>query len=421
MDDTSLATLFSLLALFIGMSAFFAGAETGIMTANRYKLKHQAKTGNRHAERVLSLLAEPERLLALMLIGNTLANFAASSVSTLVWLKLFGDRWVAVGVGLATFAALILGEAGPKTFAAVHAERVAYVAAWVLQPLSRVARPLVGLVTATTRLLFRINLFSSERRDRLDAKELQTLVSDVFLPNQNRNMLLGVLELENITVNDIMIPRQDVVGININDDVDEIVAQLRNTHHTRLPVFKGELHNTIGILHIRNATRFLGKSDLTRAEILQHAREPYYVPEGTPLPTQLVSFQKQKRRMALVVDEYGDVQGIVTLEDILEEIVGEFTTNVADQHKDITDQKDGSYLIEGSASIRDINRALRWHLPHKNARTLSGLILEHLETIPESAVCLRISDYVVEVVQIKDNTIKIARLREYQPDADETP
>ena len=410
MDETPLGMLFGLLALFIGLSAFFAGAETGIMTANRYKLKHQAKTGSRRAQRVLGLLAQPERLLALLLIGNTMANFAASSVSTLIWLRLFGDRWVAVGVGLATFVALILGEAGPKTFAAFHSERVAYAAAWVLKPLMTVAHPLVWLVNSTTTLLFRINFFSSEKRDKLNADEFQTLVGDVFLPKQHRNMLLGVLELDNITVTDIMIPRQEVVGINMDDDMERIVAQLRTTHHTRLPLYKGELHNTIGILHIRNATRFLGKPALSKEEILRHAREPYYVPEGTPLPTQLVSFQKQKRRMALVVDEYGDVQGIVTLEDILEEIVGEFTTNVSEQHKDITPEPDNTWLIEGSASIRDINRTLHWQLPNKGARTLNGLILEYLETIPESALCLQIDNYLIEVLQIKDNAVKIARV-----------
>jgi Mg2+/Co2+ transporter CorB len=411
LDETPIGWLFGLLALFIGMSAFFSGSETGIMTANRYKLKHAAKTGNRSAQRVLDLLAKTDRLLGILLIGNTLANFAASSVATLIWLRLFGDEGVAIGVGLITFIALIFGEAGPKTFAAFHPERVAYLSAWVLTPLLRIAHPLVWLVNSTTRLLFRINqLAAGEKGDKLNSEELHTLVGEVFLPKHRRNMLLSVLELENITVNDIMIPRHEVVGINIDDDLDRIVAQLRTTHHTRLPVYKGELHNTVGILHIRNATRFMGKPELSKAEILQYAREPYFVPEGTPLTTQLVNFQKMKRRIGLVVDEYGDVQGVVTLEDILEEIVGEFTTNVSETHKDITPQPDGTQLIDGSATIRDINRALHWHLPSSGPRTLNGLILEYLETIPESALSLKIGEYLVEVVQIKDNTVKTARV-----------
>lgn len=412
MDETSLGTLIGLLAMFIGLSAFFSGSETGIMTANRYKLKHAAKTGSRSAQRVLKLLGQPERLLAILLIGNTLANFAASSVATLIWLRLFGDEGVAIGVGVTTYLALIFGEAGPKTFAAFHTERVAYATAWVLTPLLTIAAPLVWLVNGSTRVLFRINQLtaSSDKRDKLAPEELQTLVADVFLPMQHRNMLLGVLELDNITVTDIMIPRQEVVGINIDDDVSDIQEQLRKIHHTRLPIYKGELHNTVGILHIRNATRFLGRPDVTKAEILQYAREPYYVPEGTPLTTQLLNFQKLKRRFGLVVDEYGDVQGVVTLEDILEEIVGEFTTNIGESHKDITKQADGSYVIDGSATIREINRALHWSLPNNGPRTLNGIILEYLETIPESALSLRVGGYMVEVLQTKDNAVKMAKV-----------
>ncbi len=409
MEDTSLGLLFSLLALFILLSACFSGSETGIMTANRYKLRHQAKTGSKSAQRILSLLAQPDRLIGTILIGNNVVNIGASSVATLIGLHLGGDPGVAIAAGILTFVLLIFGEVGPKTFAARHPERVAHIAAFLLSGLMRLIHPLVWLVNVTTNLFFRFNPLAVADHG-LNRDELRTLVQDVFIPKQHRSMLLGVLELDGITVNDIMVPRGEVQGINIDDDIADIEKQLRRTQHTRLPVFRGELNDCIGILHVRNSTRFLGKPELTKAEILQYVREPYFVPEGTTLPTQLVQFQKLKRRFGLVVDEYGDVQGIVTLEAILEEIVGEFTTSLSDSNKEILKQADGSWLIDGSSSIRDINRLLHWQLPTDGPKTLSGLIMETLETIPESLLSLRLGSYRVEIIQIKDKTVKVARL-----------
>lgn len=409
MDTTPLSLLFSLLVLFIALSGFFSGSETGIMTVNRYRLKHLAKTGNRHAQRVLDLLAQPDRLIGVILICNNVVNIAASSVATLIGLRLAGDAGVAIAAGALTFVILVFGEVGPKTYAAKHPEGVAYVAAFVLRLLLRVLYPVVWLVNVITNSLFRLNSLAKGDH-KLSGDELRTLVQDVFLPKQHRQMLLGVLELDNITVNDIMVPRGDVSGIDIDDDIDTISKQLRSTQYTRLPVYRGDINDCIGILHIRNATRFLGKPELTKAEILQYVREPYYVPEGTPLQAQLVNFQKLKRRFGLVVDEYGDVQGIVTLEAILEEIVGEFTTSVNEPHKDVLPQPDGSWVIDGAASIREINRALHWQLPTDGPKTLNGLIVEALETIPESPLSLRIGGYLIEVLQIKDNMVKTARV-----------
>ncbi|MGH8493936.1 MAG: HlyC/CorC family transporter [Moraxellaceae bacterium] len=409
MEDTSLGLLFGLLALFIMLSAVFSGSETGIMTANRYKLRHQAKTGSKSAQRILALLAQPERLIGTILIGNNIVNISASSVATLIGLRLGGDSGVAVAAGILTFVLLIFGEVGPKTFAARHPERVAHLAAFLLMPLQRLLHPLVWLINIATNLFFRFNPLAIADHG-LNRDELRTLVQDVFIPKQHRSMLLGVLALDGITVNDIMVPRGEVQGINIDDDLADIEKQLRRTQHTRLPVFRGELNDCIGILHVRNSTRFLGKPDLTKAEILQYVREPYFVPEGTTLPSQLVQFQKLKRRFGLVVDEYGDVQGIVTLEAILEEIVGEFTTSIGDSHKEMLRQPDGSWFIDGSTTIRDINRLLHWQLPIDGPKTLSGLIMETLETIPESLLSLRIGSYRAEILQLKDKTVKMARL-----------
>lgn len=409
-ENTSLGLLFGLLFLFIALSAFFSGSETGIMTANRYKLRHQAKTGHKSAQRIIALLAQPDRLIGTILVGNNIVNISASSVATLIGLRLGGDPGVAIAAGALTFVLLIFGEVGPKTFAARHPEQVAHVAAFVLPLLQRLLHPLVWLVNLATNLFFRFNPLAVADQHGLNRDELRTLVQDVFMPKQHRSMLLGVLELDGITVDDIMVPRGEVQGLNIDDDIDTLVKQLRRTQHTRLPVFRGELNECIGILHVRNSTRFIGRPDLTKAEILQYVREPYFVPEGTTLPAQLVQFQKLKRRFGLVVDEYGDVQGIVTLEAILEEIVGEFTTSLHGNHKDMLPQADGSWLIDGSANIRELNRQLGLHLPVDGPKTLNGLIIETLETIPEFPLSLRLGELCVEIVQIKDNTVKVARL-----------
>lgn len=409
MDDLSPGLLYGLLAACILASAFFSAAETGLTTANRYRLRHQARLGRKRAQRVLALLAQPERLLGTILVGNTLATIGAAALAAVIGLQAGDDAGLAVAAGLVTFAILILGEVGPKTFASRHPERVADVSALVLQGLVPLMRPLVWLVNITTNSLFRLDSLARGEQ-RLDSDELRSLVQDVFMPRQHRSMLLGVLELDNITVDDIMVPRGEVQGIDIEADVEDIVRQLRRTQHTRLPVYRGELNNCVGILHVRNSTRFLGRAGLTKAELLQYVREPYYVPEGTTLPTQLVQFQKLKRRIALVVDEYGDVQGIVTLEDILEEIVGDFTTRIGGHHADMVRQPDGSWLIDGGATVRDINRLLQWHLPVTGPRTLNGLILETLETIPESALSLRIGDYCLEVLQIRDNAVRSVRV-----------
>ncbi len=417
-EGSSLLTLFLTLFLSILGSAFFSAAETGMMTANRYKLRHQANLGQRGAQRILDLLGEPHRFLTLVLIGNSAMNIMAGSVATLIGLKMHAPGAVALCTGLLTFVLLIFGEVGPKTFAAAHPEQIAYPSAYLLSASLKILGPLVTMVHSTASFLFHFKNSGKIAHEELNSAELRSLVKDSgdVLPTHRRGMLLGVLDLETIRVNDIMIPRQDVIGINIDDELDDIVGQLRSIQHTRLPVYKGELNNCIGILHVRHATRFLQSESLTRAEILQHVREPYYVPEGTSLPAQLRNFQKCRQRMGLVVDEYGDIQGVVTLEDILEEIVGDFTTSISDHSNALVPQTDGSYILDGSIALRELNRRLNWHLPLEGARTLSGLIIEHLDTIPESTLSLRIDDYVIEVLQVRDNTIRSARILVWKKD-----
>ena len=381
------------------------------MTSNRYRLKHQAKLGNKTSQRILNLLQQPDRLIGVILIGNNTVNNLAAVVATLIGLKIFGDVGASIAAGILTFVMLVFCEVGPKTYAASHPERISGFASYILVFLLKVIYPLVWLLNKITNLLFQLNTQNSDKKDKLTREELHSILHDVFLPTKHRNMLLSILELDNITVNDIMIPRQEVVGINLDDDIDDIIDILRGTHHTRMPVYKGELNNIVGILHVRNATRFLGQDNLTKSEMMQYIREPYYVPESTPLQAQLLQFQKQKRRLGLVVDEYGVVQGIVTLEDILEEIVGEFTTNISENHQDILPHSDGYFMMDGSLSIRDINRSMHWELPTDGAKTLSGLILEQLEIIPDGMVGLRLDDFYIEVMQIRDNTIKAAKIK----------
>jgi Mg2+/Co2+ transporter CorB len=408
-DAISPGFCFSLLALAVATSAACVAAETGLMTANRYRLRQLARTGDRGARRILGLLARPDRLVGLMLLLTTIANTLAAAMAALLGLHLGGHAGLAVAASVLVLVLLIVAEVGPRRLAAHHPETVARTAALLLPTLLRVLLPLLWLVNVTANLLFRLNPLSQGARRDL-GEELRALGDDVFVAGQHRSMLLAVLELDRITVDDIMIPRGEVEGIDIEADIDSIQRQLRRTHHTRLPVYRGELNNCVGILHVRNSTRFLGKPGLTRAEIMQYVREPYFVPEGTTLPAQLLQFQKLKRRFGLVVDEYGDVQGIVTLEAILEEIVGEFTTRIGDSHRDMLQQADGSWLIDGGCSVRDINRLLHWDLPVDGPKTLNGLILEALETIPESALSLRLDGYCIEVVQIRDNTVRSARV-----------
>jgi Mg2+/Co2+ transporter CorB len=413
-EHAPLAVLYGVIAVMIVLSAYFSSSETAMMSLNRYRLRHLAKQGHGGAVRASELLRRPDRLLGIILFGNNVVNFFAGTVATLVALRQFGEVGVAVAPFVLTFVFLIFAEIGPKTIAAHAPERIAYPSSWVLAPLLRVLYPVVWVLNAIANLVARPFLggeSASAGSEKLSPEELRTLLHEgAHLPLKRQGMLLSILDLEKVTVDDIMVPRSDIVGIDLEDDLDEIVAQLCSSSHTRLPVYKGSINDVVGILHLRNAARFLRQPELTKAALLQETREPYFVPESTPLHIQLVNFQKAQRRIALVVDEYGEVQGIVTLEDILEEIVGEFTTDLAARIPEIHPQDDGSWIIDGTALLREINRALGWDLPQDGPRTLSGLLVEHLEFIPDSACCVRIGDYRIEILQTKGNMVRSARI-----------
>ncbi|MBE0488283.1 MAG: HlyC/CorC family transporter [Halomonas sp.] len=413
-DDFPLGLLFGLLFLLICLSAFFSSSETGMMSINRYRLSHQANSGDSRAQRVVRLLARPDRLIGVILIGNNFVNNLAASIATIIAIHFFGEvTGPAVATALLTITVLIFAEVTPKTYAAVKPERIAFPASRVLEPLLKLLYPLVWLVNAISNGLLRVmgvkNIDGGA--DHLTRDELRTVVHEAgtLIPQRHQAMLLSILDLENVTVNDIMVPRHEVMGIDLDDDLEEILTQIRTSQHTRLPIYKGDINNIIGMLHLRNAARFLSRGEVTKAAIVQEAREPYFIPESTQLHTQLLNFQKQKRRIGIVVDEYGDVEGLVTLEDILEEIVGEFTTDVAGMEQDIHRQEDGSQLIEGTANIRDINKTLGWQLPTDGPKTLNGLILEHLEAFPDGPTCLQVGNVRMEILEVRDNLVTAAR------------
>lgn len=408
--------LLGLILVLTLLSAFFSSSETAMIGLNRYRLRHLVKQKHAGARVANRLLRRPDRLLGVILLGNNLVNFMAASLGTVIGMHFFGDLGVILAPVLLTVYFLIFAEVAPKTIAAHAPEPIAFTAGFILEPLLKLFYPVVWFIDSISNAIVRP--FTSRMEDHqhdLSPEELRTVVNEgVRLHDQGQNMLLGVLDLENVTVNDIMVPRSEIVGIDIDDDLGDIIGQLANSQHTRLPVYKETFDNIIGILHLRRLGRFLPKSSttepVTRAEILQLTEEPYYVPEGTPLHIQLINFQKERKRIALVVDEYGDVEGIVTMEDILEEIVGEFTTDFAASMPEFVPQDDGSYLVDGLAVLRDINRALGWELPTNGPKTLNGLVLEHLEAIPENNLCLKLDDYLIETMQIKDNVIKSLKI-----------
>jgi Mg2+/Co2+ transporter CorB len=385
------------------------------MALNRYRLRHLVKEKHRGAMLANILLEKPDRLIGLILFGNNVVNILATAITTVIMVRLYGELGVALTTIILTPVILIFAETAPKTWAAVRPEKIAFPAAYVLTPLLKIFYPVIYVINKISNgliALFGINVQEREEAP-LTRQELRTVVREAgsMIPKRHQRMLISILDLENESVDDIMVQRNDIVGIDLSDSPNEIIEQIIRCQHTRLVVYRENIDNIVGMLHIRHALRILRDTDEFEAsDIEEIVTEPYYVPEGTPLHTQLVNFQRMKKRTGLVVDEYGVIQGMVTLEDILEEIVGEFTTDMQTFNLYIHPQEDGSYIIDGSASIRDINRQLHWHLPAKGAKTLNGLILEHLEDIPETGTSLRIGNYAVEITQAGDNAVKTARL-----------
>nr|WP_105103136.1 HlyC/CorC family transporter [Microbulbifer pacificus] len=411
--------LFALIGLLIVISAFFSSSETSMMALNRYRLRHQAKNGHRGAKRAVDLLSRPDKLIGAILIGNNLVNILASVIAGAVFTRLYGEAGVYYATAALTFVVLIFAEVTPKTIAALHPEKIAFPASVILQPLLWLMAPFVWFVGSISNGLARlvgVEAGKESEAEHLAPEELRTVVfeSGALLPTKHKGMLLNVLDLDQATVEDIMIPRNEVIGLDLDSSAEKILKQLAESSYTRLPVYRGDINQVVGILHLRRAAQILrdGPEALTAETLKSHLDEPYFVPEATPLPTLLMNFQQKKRRMGLVVDEYGEVMGIVTLEDLLEEIVGDFTASpVPSDDEEIVAQEDGWYLVDGGTSIREINRTLHWELPTDGPKTFNGLIMEHLESIPEGNISLYIQSYLIEIVEVSDKMITSARIR----------
>jgi Mg2+/Co2+ transporter CorB len=383
-----------------------------MMSLNRYRLKHLAKTGHKGAKRANDLLKRTDQLIGVILIGNNFVNILASAIATVIAIRIWGDAGIAIATVALTVVILIFAEVTPKTLAALFPEKIAFPASYVYGPLLKVLWPVVWSVNLFTGMILKLigTSANDSAQDHLSREELRTLVNEAgaLIPSKHKDMLVSILDLEKVTVNDIMVPRNEVVGIDLEDDIDAIIRQMRSSQHTRIPVFEGDINNIQGMLHLRNTSKLLLQDDISKDMILQLCREPFFIPESTPLNTQLINFQTAKRRIGIVVDEYGDVLGIATLEDILEEIVGEFTTDYAATSPDVIPQKDGTFIIDGTSAVRTINKTLGWKLPTDGPKTLNGLITEELENIPETNVCLKVKGHRIEVLQIKDNVVKAA-------------
>ncbi len=424
LESTSLTLLFFILFILLLFSAFFSSSETALMALNKYRLRHLEHEGHPGAIRASQLLSRPDRLIGLILLGNNFVNIFASAIATIIGVKLLGENGIVVATFTLTLIVLLFAEVTPKTLAAVHPERVAFPASFILKPMLILLYPLVWAINMITNRL--LALFGVSPEDSISAainsEELRMALKEAgsMIPNRHKKMLVSILDLEQVTVNDVMIPRNEIEGLNISAPFPEIIKQLSYCANTRLPVYAESLDNFIGILHVRKALHLLAQNNLTEETLNGIIKQGYFVPEGTPLNTQLIQFQRHKRRTGLVVDEYGDILGLVTLEDIFREIVGEFTANLLDEDKDIHPQTDGSYLINGSATIREINRNNHWHLPTDGPKTINGLILELLESIPDPGVSLRIDDYIIEVVQTADNIIRTVRISQVPTEKKDT-
>lgn len=414
MDSISTNALLISLVVLLLISAFFSGSETGMMSLNRYKLRHLVKSRHKGAIRVDALLSRPDRLIGLILIGNNLVNILASSIATVLAIRLFGDLGIALATAGLTIVILIFSEVTPKTLAAMYPEKVAYPASFILKGLMFLLYPLVlALNGLTNAVLALLGIKVKNKDDTLSTEELRTVVNEAgaLIPRRNQEMLLGILDLGKVTVEEIMVPRHEIYAININDEWKTILRQLTNTPHTKVLLYRDSLDDAVGFVHAREALRLLAKDQFNKVELLRTVREVYYIPEGTALSVQLVKFQRNRERIGLVVDEYGDIRGLTTLDDILEEIVGDFTTSLAPSpSEEIQPLPEGGYLVEGSTHLRELSKELGWELNVDGPVTLNGLILEYLEDLPRPGDKIEIDQRLIEILAVENNMVKQARI-----------
>jgi len=402
------------LIFLILLSGFFAGSEIGMMSLNRYRLRYLVKQNHKQAIRVNQMLARPDKLLSVVLIGNTLANIVASTVATLIGHRIYGEVGVAIATLLLTVIILVFSEMTPKTLAALYPQQVAFASSLPLKMVQNLLAPIVQIISWITNGILRLFGISVDKvqKEALSGEELRSVVHEAggLLPVEHKSMLISLIDLERATVEDIMVPKTDIIGLDLEQPWHELLDQLETAQHTRLPLYRGTIDNLVGMIHVRSVLSLALDECLDMENLLKIADAPYFIPEATPLNVQILNFRKMKKRSCFVVNEYGDLLGLVTMEDILEEVVGEFTTDIADLSKDILQQEDGSVIVDASITLRHLSRLLNWQLPMIGPRTLSGLIIEHLGYIPPPDCCLQIENFRFEILKVGDNTIKTVKM-----------
>jgi Mg2+/Co2+ transporter CorB len=425
LSSVPLSALIGVLIFLVLLSAFFSAAEIAMISLNRHRLRHLAASGRRGARLAERLLARPDRLIGVILLGSNAVNALFSALTTVTVIRLLGEKESAIGIAtvIITLVVLILTDLAPKTFAALHPERIAFPSAFVLRPMLWLIYPVVWVVNGIANGLLRlIGVRGDARRaETVSPEELRAMILEagVLIPQSHQDMLLAILDLEKTTVEDVMVPRNRVVGVNLDAEWDEVVSSIATSMYTRLPAYRSSLDNVVGVIHARRVLNLLHEGKLDRESLQEAILESYFIPTGTSLTTQLLNFKQVKRRMGLVVDEYGDIQGLVTLDEILEEIVGDFTTRALGRvGEDIQPQEDGSYLVRGTMTLRDLNRRLNWELPTEESRTVNGLILEYLEDIPEPGTSLLLNGYMIEIVRTRGTAVDVARIRRVAPSAE---
>ncbi|TSA14478.1 MAG: DUF21 domain-containing protein [Betaproteobacteria bacterium] len=428
MEDIPLSAQFSVLILMLLLSAFFSLAETSMMALNRYRLKHLLKQGHRGARLAHALLARTDQLLGVILLGNTLVAAGAATLAAVIAQQLLGDyKWVpGVSAIAITLALLIFSEITPKVIGAAHAERIAFAVSYVLTPMLKLLYPVVwfvNLFVSALLMLLRFKPREGGEPQRLSAEELRSLVLEAghYIPKKHRSILINLFDLERVTVEDVMTPRAQIEAVDLEAPLERIAEQLATSYHTRLLVYRSELGNIAGILHLRKVLALMRDHDFTRDKLAELLTEPYFIPASTPLFAQMQYFQENHQRLALVVDEYGELQGLMTLEDIIEEIIGEFTTNSPAVGSIRAWDKNDSALVEGTSPLRELNRKLGLALPLDGPKTLNGLIVEHFQDIPEAGVSLKIAGVPMEIVQTQDRVVRTVRLFKPKTEAPAAP
>jgi len=411
LNDLSLGVLFAILAVMLILSAFFSGSETSLMTLNRYRLRHLAKLKHSGAIKAQKLLQRPDRLLGLILLGNNFVNNFAASIATVIAIKLYTDEEfsIAIATAVLTIVMLIFSEVTPKTLAAIKPELLAFPAAWIYTPLLKVFYPFVWFVNLFVNLFLRMARVDIKKNNfnSLNKDELRSIIADAdsLMPARYQKMLMGILDLESATVEDIMTPRNEIVGIDLEAPIEEIIEQIKDSPHTRLAVYKKNIDRVIGFLHLRNVLSEIHRENFDKQTLINLLTKPSFIPESTSVHAQMLRFKNEKIRIGLVVDEYGDVQGLVTLDDLLQEILGEMIT----EESTVREQSDGGYLVDANITLRELNRVTQWSLPTEGPKTLNGLIIEFMETIPEVGTGIKLHDHHLEIIKSDEHAVKLVK------------